>query len=157
MSRPAGGRYTVAVDFDGVLHSYNSSWVNSHTIPDPPLDGAADWLFEILSSFDVVIFSTRCKSWRGRWAVKRWVRCLIDAPAWTWCSRFTPHAWTHGDVEDAVRNLLDDRMGRMRFSAVKSPALVYIDDRAWRFTGSFPDADQIHRARPWNKPASPPD
>ncbi len=37
MSKTPGERYTVAVDFDGVLHAYISPWVNAHTIPDPPV------------------------------------------------------------------------------------------------------------------------
>ena len=69
-----GNRYTVAVDFDGVIHSYLTPWKNAHTIPDPPVDGAIVWLWEILQSFDVVIFSTRCKSWRGRRAMRQWLK-----------------------------------------------------------------------------------
>lgn len=39
-------------------------------------------------------------------------------------------------------------------TAEKVSALVYVDDRAWRFTGTFPTADEIHAARPWNRPVS---
>jgi hypothetical protein len=55
MSKPVGERYTVAVDFDGVIHSYASPWVNAETIPDPPVDGAIAWLNEIADDFEVVI------------------------------------------------------------------------------------------------------
>lgn len=34
----------------------------------------------------------------------------------------------------------------------KPPTLVYLDDRAIRFEGTFPTAQDIHNARPWNKP-----
>ena len=63
--------YTVCVDFDGVLHSYTTPWINAHTIPDPPVQGAIAWLATMLEKFDVVIFSTRCKTWRGRRAICR--------------------------------------------------------------------------------------
>jgi hypothetical protein len=119
VSKPAGERYTVAVDFDGVLHSYTSPWVNAHTIPDRPVPGALLWLHSTLQKFDVVIYSTRCRTWRGRRAVRAWLR--------------------------------DRGLEDVRLSYEKPAALVYIDARAWRFEGTFPTADQIHRAKPWNK------
>jgi hypothetical protein len=123
-------KYTVAVDFDGVLHRYDSPWVNAHTIPDPPVDGALLWLHKILQDFDVVIFSTRCKTWRGRRAVRRWIK--ENLPAY----------W----YENGDRGLEE-----VKLSYEKPPALVYIDDRAWRFDGVFPTRQEIHDARPWNK------
>ena len=42
--------------------------------------------------------------------------------------------------------------GGVRATAVKVPALVYVDDRGWRFTGSnFPSPEDVHRALPWHK------
>lgn len=124
MSKPAGERYTVAVDFDGVLHSYTSPWVNAETIPDPPVAGAMDWLVKIAEDFDVVIFTTRGKTVAGQIAVSDWLE-------------------RHG-VEPKLVKII---------TAEKPPALVYLDDRAYRFEGpgTFPSAEQIHRAKPWNK------
>lgn len=35
---------------------------------------------------------------------------------------------------------------------IKMPALIYVDDRAWRFTGdNLPSVQEIHNARPWNR------
>lgn len=129
MVRPA--RYTVAVDFDGVLHRYDSPWVAPHVIPDGPVDGAIEWLHGVIQAFDVVIHSTRCKTWRGRRAVRRWLRQNAGG------------LW-HGGI---VRGLED-----VTFAHSKPAALVYLDDRAWRFDGTFPSAQDIHNARPWNKP-----
>jgi hypothetical protein len=129
VSKRPGERYTVAVDFDGVLHSYVTPWVNTHTIPDAPIPGAAEWLAATIQKFDVVIFSTRCKTWRGRRAVRRWLR---------------EHCGTLWYESPAYRGVED-----VRLSYEKPPALVYIDDRAWRFEGVFPTPEQIHRARPW--------
>lgn len=125
MSKPVGQRYTVAVDFDGVLHSYSSPWVNEYTIPDPPVDGAMAWLREMLDGgLDVVIFTTRGKTSAGRDAVHQWI-----AKHW-------PEA----------------PLTRLQVTAEKPPALVYLDDRAVRFTGSnWPTVDEIHRTKPWNK------
>ena len=131
---PATRRYTVAVDFDGVIHSYTTPWKNAHTIPDPPVDGAIDWLWKVIQSFDVVIFSTRCKSWRGRRAMRQWLR------------HYAGNLWY--PAPDGLVPLEE-----IRFSREKPPALIYLDDRAVRFNGpgSFPTKDEIHRSRPWNK------
>jgi len=114
-------RYTIAVDFDGVLHSYTSEWSGAEHCPDPPVEGAIDWLNTISSKFDVVIHTTRGDQPGGNEAVVAWLR-------------------QHGYV--GPEPLVTSR---------KVPALIYIDDRAWRFEGTFPTANEIHRARPWNK------
>lgn len=119
--------YSIAVDFDGVLHSYTSLWVAPDVIPDPPVDGAIEWLNEIGKDFTVIIFTTRGQTLSGRLAVRAWLR-------------------QHGADPDVMKHA--------EVTAKKSPALVYIDDRAWRFEGpgTFPTRQQIHEARPWNKP-----
>ena len=115
-------RYTIAVDFDGVIHSYTSPWEAAHIIPDPPVAGAIDWLNEISQHFNVVIFTTRGDTTRGQIAVRKWLE-------------------RHGFMCPPG----------MEITAVKPAALVYIDDRAWRFEGRFPARQEIHDARPWNK------
>lgn len=113
--------YSIAVDFDGVLHSYTSPWVAADVIPDPPVEGAIEWLNEISKHFEVIIFTTRGKTEAGRCAVRGWLG-------------------VHGF----------EFIGEI--TATKPPALVYVDDRAWRFEGRFPGRQEIHEARPWNKP-----
>lgn len=115
--------YTIAVDFDGVIHSYTSPWISATEIPDPPVDGAIDWLNAMAAKFTIVIFTTRGKTGDGKDAVADYLR---------------EHG-LRGDVEFEV-------------TAEKPPALVYVDDRAYRFTGAnFPSAEEVHRLRPWNK------
>lgn len=125
MSKPAGERYTVAVDFDGVIHSYTSPWVNAETIPDPPVLGAIPWLHAMVRHFEVVIFTTRGKTEEGRSAVLRWIA-------------------EHGG--QGLRRAV-------QVTAEKPAALIYLDDRAYRFEGpgSFPTREEIHAAKPWNK------
>ncbi len=133
MSKPANARYTVAVDFDGVIHSYTSAWVAEDVIPDPPVEGAIEWLNEIADSFDIAIFTTRGRSPEGRVAVRAW---LVK----------------HG-VHAAAVEADPFTVRPLRVTAEKPPALVYLDDRGLRFNGpgTFPTADAIHRLRPWNK------
>lgn len=126
-------RYTICVDFDGVLHSYTSPWVNAHTIPDEPVEGAIHWLLQMIEKFDVVIFSTRCKTWRGRRAMRRWLTMQGEC--------------TCGEPFGVCL------LSQVKFAKTKPPALIYLDDRAVRFTGpdSWPTVDAVHKARPWNK------
>ena len=151
MKKP-GQRYTVAVDFDGVLHSYTSPWVNARTIPDPPVEGAIQWLADIVTRFDVAITSTRNSQWFGRWAMKSWLREHLWQFMWPKANEAVS-GWTHGDVDEWAGRLADEVLSHVSFPRHKPPALVYLDDRALRFDGpgSWPTPDQIHAARPWNK------
>ena len=118
-------KYTVAVDCDGVLHSYTSGWCGADSLPDPPVPGAIEWLNEITEKFDVVIHTTRGDQPGGNDAVIAYLR-------------------EHGYTGAALK-----------VTSHKVPALIYIDDRGWRFEGTFPTAEEIHQARPWNKPQNP--
>lgn len=120
-------RWTIAVDFDGVLNSYVSGWVLPEELPDPPVDGAIEWLNEIVDTYDVVIFTTRAKYPDAIPAIDGWLR---------------KHGFT----------------GKAAITARKPAALVYIDDRAWRFSGRFPTVEQIRWAKPWRSgdPVRPP-
>lgn len=118
----ASVKHSIAVDFDGVLHSYVTPWSGADSCPDPPVAGAIEWLNEIVDEFEVVILTTRGDQEGGNDAVRAWLR---------------EHGYIGPDL---------------RVTSQKVPALVYIDDRGWRFDGTnFPTADEIHRAKPWNK------
>ena len=126
-------RYTVAVDFDGVIHRYDTPWIAAHVIPDGPVDGSIEWLWRTIQKFDVAIHTTRGRWPWGRWAVRRWLR---------------KHAGSLWNESPGMRGLED-----VTVTHKKIAALIYLDDRAVRFDGSnFPDANAIHALRPWNKP-----
>lgn len=135
MSKPANERYRMAVDFDGVLHSYTTPWIDAATIPDPPVPGAIAWLMEIQKRLDVVIHTTRGATAGGYFAVLRWL-------------------WDNGYREGD--EAYDWHQLKITVTDKKPAALVYIDDRAFRFEGRFPTAEEIHRMRPWNKVGAPP-
>ena len=126
-------KYTVAVDFDGVLHTYSTKWESEDIIRDAPVPGALAWLYEMIQDFDVIVFTTRGKTKRGRTAVLSWIQGHVGKDLW--------------QDEGEKRGLC-----RIGVKAIKPPALVYIDDRAYRFTGAnFPTVQEIHQMRPWNK------
>jgi hypothetical protein len=117
-------RHTICVDFDGVLHSYTSPWKGATVIPDAPVASAIEWLTHIHDDYDVAIFSTRAREAGGISAMRQW---LLD----------------HG-LDEAI-------LERISFPREKPLARVYIDDRAWKFEGTFPTADEIESFEPWNK------
>lgn len=122
--RARARRKTLVVDFDGVLHSYRSGWKGPTVIPDPPVDGALDFLARAVERFEVAVLSSRSREAGGIDAMKQW---LAD----------------HGLAEVVL--------SRLRFPRTKPPAHVYLDDRGWRFEGSFPTLDAIDAFEPWHK------
>jgi hypothetical protein len=98
---------SIALDFDGVLHSYTSGWTG--VVPkDPPVEGALEffkWLVD--AGFTISIFSTRANSPVGVRAIRNWML-------------------SYGFP-----------IGRRTISAAKPNADIYVDDRGFRFEGDF--------------------
>ena len=68
-------RKTICLDFDGVIHSYASGWKGITNIPDAPTIGCYSALKGMIDNgWEVVIHSTRCRSWKGRRAVRKWMQ-----------------------------------------------------------------------------------
>lgn len=117
--------HTVAVDFDGVVHTY-TGW-NGGALDGDPLPGALEALNEIREQGTAVFVHTA----RPPLAVAEWLwergvpatvddRCLAD----------------HEPVDDPCPGVLEfwDATDRVLVTQRKLPALLYIDDRAHRFT-----------------------
>jgi hypothetical protein len=66
-------RRTVCLDFDGVLHSYQSGWCGADVIPDPPVHGTREAVIRLRQQYRVVIHSARCHSEAGRKAIEAWL------------------------------------------------------------------------------------
>ena len=138
-------------DFDGVLHSYRSGWKGIDIIPDPPVPGAIPMLYSYLETFRCAIFSARSAQPEGREAMKTWLAhhdevfraqpiadALLPIP--------TGKALWDAFLEKG--RLVE----RIAFPKVKPAAKVYIDDRAYRFDGTWPDLGELQRAaQPWYK------
>lgn len=153
-------RLLIALDFDGVLHGYQSSWTGAHSIPDPPVPGAIGWLVDLLDDarFDVAVFSARSRWPRGRWAMRRWLR--EQFAMWlderredhiaSWPDSFLPgmDLW-----EQEVDWWARQQVKRIRWPFFKPPAHVLIDDRAWLFEGRFPRLEALAKFERWGKRA----
>ena len=126
-------RPTICVDFDGVIHSYSSGWKGIANIPDRPMPGAIAWLKEVLdcpdsicsmalpSKVEIVIYSSRSRSWQGRRAMKKWF----------------------------ARYMGREYLEVLRFPRKKPAAFLTIDDRAFCFRGRFPTVDEMVAFVPW--------
>jgi len=125
-------RPTICVDFDGVIHSYTTGWHGVGKVADPPMSGAIDWLKEVLDSpgsegalykskVQVVIYSSRSQSRKGRRAMRMWFGEYLG--------------WGYLAV--------------LKFPKKKPAAFLTIDDRAICFKGTFPTIDQMLDFKPW--------
>lgn len=136
------GKPILCLDFDGVLHSYKSGWVEHDFIPDPPVPGAMQFLAEAIKHFDVKIFSSRSahKYEGGRRAMITWVKywarkeLLNEEPDW---------------VANSVINYFCHKLEA--WPDEKPPAFLTIDDRAITFTGEWPSIESLQAFKPWNK------
>lgn len=149
---PKKDRYpkTIAVDFDGVLHSYVSGWQKG-VLQDPPLgpehstelhkaESAFDWLRGILQTDVTVIIYTCRTNGTGPGDLTGGPLHLRLAMLKTIKEWFA----AHGLEEEYIRKLefaLD----------IKPHADLYLDDRAWQFNGRFPTYEEIESFKPWQK------
>jgi len=132
MSKPI-----ICVDFDGVLHSYDSGWQGANVVNDGPVPGAMQWLADLPHHFTVCIYSSRSAQQGGiaamRQAIYRWVQQEFDmTPPW---------------------------LSELQYPTKKPSAFLTIDDRAICFEGEF---DSLHpqallEFTPWNKERKDPD
>jgi hypothetical protein len=125
----------LCLDFDGVIHSYTSGWKGADVIPDPPVDGAMEFIWDATEHFRVAIFSSRTNQPGGRNAMKAWLYV-----------HFTEHC---EDV--ATQAMRDATLGDIEWPTAKPAAFVTIDDRALTFDGTWPEISTLLAFKPWNK------
>lgn len=124
----------IAVDFDGVIHSYENGWQNG-VIYGSVVPGFFPWLESVSEKFSVYIYSSRSKDVQLRMAMASW----IDA-------RYDEWKKETGSTTPKVSLTYTDK---------KPPAYVTIDDRALTFNGKWDDPmfskEALRAFKPWNK------
>lgn len=123
----------LCLDFDGVIHSYESGWKGAHVIPDKPVNNAAQFIMEASEHFQISIFSSRSKSLRGRLAMQAYMRNLL------------------GMAPPSNPLKYDFLYEEIQWPWFKPSAFITIDDRAITFTGEWPDISTLKGFKPWNK------
>ena len=114
-------RPILLLDFDGVIHQYNSKWTSADEILDQPVPGAREFVKTAGKIFELCIYSSRSLQPGGIDAMKAWLE-------------------SYGFPLNSIS-----------FPTEKPPAFLTIDDRCICFNGSFPDPESLKLFRPWNK------
>lgn len=120
--------FDIAIDFDGVIHSYSSGWQGPSNIPDPPFAGAMDWLNNLTKAgIKWCVFSARNLFSEGPPAILSWLE--------------------ENGCDIAHLNLKD------HFPAKKPHADMFLDDRGMRFEGDYSTLtpEFIKNTKPWYK------
>jgi len=124
---------TIAIDFDGVIHSYSRGWQGGE-IYDPPVEGTHEALTELRAKgWKIYIFSTRTNK----------IYHKNDHPPQE--ERMKTYLEEHGIPYDKI------------WSFGKPMADIYLDDRALNFRGKWVDSlQEIEQFQVWNRDASNP-
>ena len=131
----------LCLDFDGVIHSYESGWVYADFIPDPPVPGAFEFIYQALQhDFEVNIFSSRSHQDGGIRAMQIWMEY--------WCRRELDNTEPTWRATYVIDNLI---WVPRCWPTYKPSAFLTIDDRGFTFTGKWPDVSELKRFKPWNK------
>lgn len=154
------GKPILSLDFDGVIHSYTSGWKGPRAIPDPPVDGALEFIVRAIECFDVQIYSSRSRYFGGISAMRGWLRYHYCEIAW---DKLVTPDWLYERIErrpavcgfeewrKMVRRAVDSILKQIGFPRHKPPAMVTLDDRAVTFTGQWPSIDELAAFKPWYK------
>jgi len=130
----------LCLDFDGVIHSYSSGWQGADVVPDPPVDGALDFILDAREHFTVSIYSSRSSKQSGITAMQGWLM-----------SHMLKHSAEGGGPREFGSETIAEVIDSIYWATEKPPAMVTIDDRALTFTGVWPSMDALTSFKPWYK------
>lgn len=122
----------LVLDFDGVIHSYQTGWAGPTIISDPPVDGALEFIIDASQYFTIAIYSSRTKELGGVSAMYEWLKDY-----WIEYGYGEPGKW-------AIFNAI-------QWPEQKPAAFLTIDDRAIQFNGQWPVPKDLLEFKPWNK------
>jgi len=125
----------LCLDFDGVIHKYDTPWSNAETISDDITDGFFEWAEQAAQHFTLVIYSSRSKSEKAVEAMQFW----MYEQRKKWRSKGGMHT-----IEVPLS---------FEFASEKPAAFLTIDDRAIQFNGDWSKLDpkSLLSFKPWNK------
>lgn len=127
----------LCLDFDGVIHRYDSGWKGATTIADDATEGFFEWLDEAAQHFRIVVYSSRSKDPGAVIAMQMW----LATQRRKWRER------------GGVSPITDGTPVNVEFAHEKPAAFITIDDRALTFTGRWSDfaPERLREFKPWNK------
>ena len=121
---------TIAIDFDGVIHKYSQGWKDGSIYDEANMTVLRAMTAWMDNGYAVFIFSTR-----SPWQIKRWLTPYFGVKYFAneYEKHFTStarsikviHFWTK----------FWNRTDAIGVTRRKLPALIYVDDRAFKFNG----------------------
>lgn len=132
---------TIAIDFDGVIYKRTSKDTGAQTFEGDAVPGAMNFLRHLSSAFEVVIFSSRFVGFDGNVAAHgcdTWLRKQFAEDVKAQVQRRKPPY----DPELIL--------SKLKYTATKPVARVYLDDRAITFTGTFPSIPELLSFKTWD-------
>lgn len=128
----------IAVDFDGVIHSFTTPWTNVLEINDPIVPGAAEWLTMLTKYYKVILHTCRL-SWKPG---EEYHEDVLISDRIIKIKQFL-----------ASNNVSMTVIEKLEFHTTpgKPYANIYVDDHGYRFTGEFPSNETLDELKPWNR------
>lgn len=96
-------------------------WLGPDVVDAFPTPGMVEWLNDASDLYTVAVHSCRSETEVGRETMRAFL------------------------AEQGVE------VDRLEFPEHKPVALVYLDDRGWRFDGLWPDVEDMAETRPWDR------
>jgi len=129
----------LALDFDGVIHSYEKGWQDGE-IYGKPTPGFFAWAAEAKIYFTLVVFSSRSHSHKGIAPMRDWMAVNL---------------WDHQcELTEQGKPKLNLEIEDFDFPTHKPKAFLTIDDRALTFRGNWSELPPagLRDFTPWNNP-----
>jgi hypothetical protein len=144
----------LCLEFDGVIHSGTSKWINARTILDAPVKESISFLVRALEDFEVHIYSTRSRYFGGRKAMKQWLSIhfcdlvLKEDPFFlSYLENFIFMDLPGLDLSYVAKYFVK----QLKFPLFKPNAGIHLDAKAVCFTGKFPNLKTLKEFEPWYK------
>ena len=132
---------TIAIDFDGVIHSYDKGWQGG-VIYGTPIEGVFEAIDGLIKDgYNVFILSTRNSK-----QIKEWLTPLIMESEWVRDGLGDPNDFMYAKYSFTVEvipfwwhwfNKFWNKPNVVGITNVKLPAFAYVDDRAICFKGDW--------------------
>lgn len=149
---------TITLDFDGVLHSYTTPWTAADVVPDRAIEGSIEWLLKAIKKVNIAIFSCRSNQDNGIPAMQRWLkRELIrwlgegSVKELVYKQELSGYSSNGGNSLYEQGVWADNIINKILWPTSKIPSVVYVDDNAYRFEGSWPKLDELLKMDTWVK------
>ena len=67
-------KYSICIDFDGVIHGYSKGWQGITNIYDLPVNGVKEFIEEARKEYKIIVHTIRLSEPDGYWAVSEWLK-----------------------------------------------------------------------------------